>query len=59
MSMRLYTCMESQDTTSPSRAWASSTARAVFPEAVGPARHTIGFIGDDAPFEGFLKFWGG
>ena len=37
MFMRLYTYMESQETTSPLNSFASSTARAVFPEAVGPA----------------------
>ena len=41
MSMRRYICMESADTTSPLRALASSTARRVFPEAVGPVMTNI------------------
>ena len=44
MSMRLYTCMESQDTTSPFSSFASVAASAVFPDAVGPAMQMMLFI---------------
>ena len=50
MSMRRYTCMESQETTSPFSSLASSTARAVFPEAVGPAMQMMLFIELGASF---------
>jgi hypothetical protein len=36
--------MESQETTSPFNSFAIATAKAVLPEAVGPAMHTIGFM---------------
>ena len=39
ISMRLYTCMESQDAISPSSSFARAIDNAVLPEAVGPAMH--------------------
>lgn len=44
MSIRRYTCRESALTTSPSSRYASCTARAVLPLAVGPSTVINGFI---------------
>ncbi len=44
MSMPRYSCMESALTTSPPRRWASATASAVLPVAVGPTTATTGGI---------------
>ena len=44
MGIPAYTCMESADTTSPLWALAKAAAKAVFPEAVGPATTATGIF---------------